>query len=79
MYVTPWCVWNVWNIANLSDLNKDMVILKRRKCRRWNQTMQPRQEIDCPEFSEESIIAHRRLGLFDRGRKRPLKLALMNK
>lgn len=41
--------------------------------------MQPRQEIDCPEFSEESIIAHRRLGLFDRGRKRPLKLALMNK
>jgi len=32
-----------------------------------------------PEFSEQNIIAHRRLGLFEKGKKRPLKVTFMNK
>lgn len=75
------------NIANLADVNKDIVILGHKEkvvedgIERYNED---KRLIDIlkvinPEFAEQNIIAHRRLGLFEKGKKRPLKVTFLNK
>jgi len=79
------------NIANLADANKDIVILghgtRQEKVvedgiERYNEDKKLIVKIlksINPEFSEQNIITHKRLGLFEKGKKRPLKVTFMNK
>jgi len=76
------------NIANLADVNKDIVILGHEEkvvedgIERYNEDKKLIVDIlkvINPEFAEQNIIAHRRLGLFEKGKKRPLKVTFLNK
>jgi len=72
----------------LADVNKDIVILGHEEkvvedgIERYNEDKKlivNILKVINPEFSEQNIIVHKRLGLFEKGKKRPLKVTFMNK